>query len=107
MKELRTYNVRIYQTSLIKMSVLFCKQLIKDYKADSFLVKVFKCLQSNQLNLENTDEAVKKWLKIMFVIYESLLYYKKADADCLTIFTSMRNKVFRLTHNENSYIKLH
>ena len=60
LKELRTYNVEIYQTSLVKMWALFHKQLIEDYKADSFLVKVFKCLQSDQLNIENTDEAVKK-----------------------------------------------
>ena len=40
LKELRTYNVRVYQTSLMKMSILFYKQLIKDYKADSFLIKI-------------------------------------------------------------------
>ncbi len=47
LKELRTYNVRIYQISLVKMSASFYKQLIKDYKADSFLIKVFECLQFN------------------------------------------------------------
>ena len=43
----------------------------------------------------------------MFVIHKSLLYYKRANADYLTISASIRDKVFRLTHNENSYIKLH
>ena len=60
LKELETYNVEMYQTSLVKMSVLFCKQLIKNYKADSFLIKIFKYLMSDQLNLENSDRELKK-----------------------------------------------
>ena len=107
LKELEAYNVRVYQTSLVKMSASFCKQLIKDYKADSFLVKIFKCLTSNQLNLENFNEAVKKQSEIMFVICKSLLYYKRAKADYLIISATIRDKIFRLTHNKNSYIKLH
>ena len=107
LKELRTYNVRVYQTSFVKMSVLFHKQLIEDYKADSFLIKIFECLQFNWLNLENTDEAVKKHSEIMFIICNDLLYYKKADADCLAILITIKDEIFKLTHNKNSYIKLY
>ena len=43
----------------------------------------------------------------MFIICKSLLYYKRAEADHLVIFTTMRDEIFRLTHNENSYIRLY
>ena len=107
LKELKAYNVRMYQFNLVKMLFSFHKQLIKDYKADSFLIKIFKYLTFNQLNLKNFNKVIKMHSEIMFIIYKNLLYYKRADADCLTISESMKDKVFRLTHNENNYIRLH
>ena len=85
----------------------FCKQLIKDYKVNSFLVKIFECLIFNQLNCENSDEALKKQSEIMFVICKNLLYYKRAEADCLIISATIKDEIFRLTHDKNSYIKLY
>ena len=43
----------------------------------------------------------------MFIIYNNLLYYKRADADCLTIFATIKDEIFRLTYNKNSYIELY
>ena len=43
----------------------------------------------------------------MFVIHNNLLYYKRANADCLTISAIIRDEIFKLIHNKNSYIELH
>ena len=82
-------------------------KISEDYKADSFLIKIFKYLMFNWLNLENSDKAVKKQLKIIFIICKNLLSYKKADTDYLLIFAIIKNKIFKLIHNKDSYIKLY
>ena len=43
----------------------------------------------------------------MFVIHKNLLYYKKVNTDYLTISAIIRDKIFKLIYNKNSYTKLY
>ena len=85
----------------------FYWKLITEYKKNSYLLKIFKYLNSNQLNFNKIRKSLKERSKIIFVIYNNLLYYKDIEANYLIILINIRNEVFKLTHNRNNYVNLY